>query len=335
MLVVCTVFAPSIGGMETIAALVVRNFSAQGHTVTVLTRTASSSDDSVASAVLRRPSVLDTFRAFLETDAVVMIGLTLRLGWPLLVIRRVALVSHHCFAPPGDNRAARALRKFLGSRTKNVACSKWLAGSVGDGCLTVGNPYDERVFCSDESVGRCADLAFVGRLVPEKGPLVLLEALALLAEQGIRPDLTMIGSGPLREDLERKVEALGLRAQVVFTGQTVGGDLVRLLNKHRILVVPSSWEEPFGIVALEGIACGCAVIGSCGGGLPEAIGPCGLTFPRGDARGLAAAIRSLLDEPAIISRLRNHAPEHLARHTSEVVVKRYLEVLTCSFSTTQ
>jgi glycogen(starch) synthase len=87
--------------------------------------------------------------------------------------------------------------------------------------------------------------------------------------------LKVIGEGPCRNDLEERVRKLGLADQVEFLGAIVGEPLVNILNRHKILVVPSSWNEPFGIVALEGIACGCMVIGSSGGGLPEAIGPCG------------------------------------------------------------
>ena len=61
--------------------------------------------------------------------------------------------------------------------------------------------------------------------------------------------------------------ALGLERQVEFTGVLQGETLVRTLNAHRIMVVPSRTPEPFGVVALEGIACGCVVVGSEGGGL--------------------------------------------------------------------
>jgi glycosyltransferase involved in cell wall biosynthesis len=97
------------------------------------------------------------------------------------------------------------------------------------------------------------------------------------------------------------------------------------LNRHRILVVPSRWPEPFGIVALEAIACGCVVVGSAGGGLSEAIGPCGLTFPNGDGAALAHVLRELLGNPERVAELGTGGASHLARFSPSAVAKRYLE----------
>jgi Glycosyltransferase len=93
------------------------------------------------------------------------------------------------------------------------------------------------------------------------------------------------------------------------------------------LVVPSRYDEPFGIVALEGIACGCLVVGSSGGGLKEAIGPCGLTFPNGDAVALTNLLDRLLADPGAGHDLLGHAPEHLARHSAAAVALSYERVL--------
>ena len=106
---------------------------------------------------------------------------------------------------------------------------------------------------------------------------------------------------------------------------TRGAELAALLNRHQVLVVPSRWAEPFGIVALEGLACGCFVIGSEGGGLKEAIGPGGITFVNGDASALAGALQKALvnrlpvDRPAVAA--------HLARHRPSAVAAGYLQEL--------
>ena len=93
------------------------------------------------------------------------------------------------------------------------------------------------------------------------------------------------------------------------------------------MVVPSVWEEPFGIVALEGLACGCVPVVTRSGGLPDAVGACGVVVPKNDAPGLADELgRLVADEPAR-RRLLAHAPEHLARHTRDRVARRYLEVI--------
>jgi glycosyltransferase involved in cell wall biosynthesis len=114
-----------------------------------------------------------------------------------------------------------------------------------------------------------------------------------------------------------------LREQVSFAGSRRGSELADLLRRHKIMVVPSRYAEPFGVVALEGIACGCLVIGSNGGGLPEAIGPCGQTFPNGDVQALAAALERRLDQPNE-HKLQANAASHLTQFRADTVAQRYL-----------
>ena len=89
----------------------------------------------------------------------------------------------------------------------------------------------------------------------------------------------------------------------------------------------SLWDEPFGIVALEGIACGCVVVGSEGGGLKDAISSCGMTFPNGNVEPLTQILFDLLSHPGKLTTYRQKAGWHLSRHTSKAVAKAYLEVL--------
>jgi glycosyltransferase involved in cell wall biosynthesis len=156
---------------------------------------------------------------------------------------------------------------------------------------------------------------------------ILLEALGLLAGVGLAPRLTVVGEGPERPELEGQARRLGIADRVELLGTRTGEELVRLLNRHRVLVVPSRYNEPFGIVALEGIACGCVVLGSEGGGLPEAIGPCGFTFRNGDAADLARVLAPLLRDPGAGRALLEAAPEHLAAHSSERIGREYVRVL--------
>ena len=110
-------------------------------------------------------------------------------------------------------------------------------------------------------------------------------------------------------------------------GSKIGEELVRILNEHQIIVIPSLWYEPFGIVALEGIACGCVAIGSEGGGLKDAIGPCGVTFPNGDVKALTQTLVDVLTNPDKLSSYRAKIESHLARHKKAEVAKSYLQVI--------
>jgi glycosyltransferase involved in cell wall biosynthesis len=114
---------------------------------------------------------------------------------------------------------------------------------------------------------------------------------------------------------------------VRLTGPLSGEELVRELNRHEILAVPSLWAEPFGNVALEGLACGCVVVGSNDGGLPDAIGPAGLLFERGNVADLATQLRRLLTDSRLRQSLREKAPVHLEARREEVVCSEYLRIL--------
>lgn len=71
-----------------------------------------------------------------------------------------------------------------------------------------------------------------------------------------------------------------LQHHVEFVGSLARSDVAQLMATTRCLVVPSLWQEPFGIVALEALASGCTVIASRIGGLTEAGGPYASYFPR-------------------------------------------------------
>jgi glycogen(starch) synthase len=103
--------------------------------------------------------------------------------------------------------------------------------------------------------------------------------------------------------------------------------LVDELCRHRIMVVPSRWLEPFGIVALEAMACGLIPVVSSGGGLPEAVGPCGSTFPNGDSAALADRLEQILANPESQIEMLKGAEQHLARHARHAVVESYLAAL--------
>ena len=163
----------------------------------------------------------------------------------------------------------------------------------------------------------------LGQLVTDKGCNILLEAVSILRARARETNLTIVGDGPELPRLKHQVDALGLAGRVTFAGKVEGEALARLLARHRILVIPSVWEEPFGIVALEGAACGCVILGTDGGGLPEAIGPCGIVVSRSDPDALADAIERVIADPVLEEGFRTAALPHLTRHTRSVIGRQY------------
>jgi glycosyltransferase involved in cell wall biosynthesis len=190
----------------------------------------------------------------------------------------------------------------------------------------IPNSYDDTIFKIHSEITRHRDFIFVGRLVSDKGVDLLLRAFsAFSGEQGYT--LTVAGTGPEEARLHAMAEKLGVREQVDFTGPVCGEALSRLLNAHRIAVVPSTWEEPFGIVALEAAACGCVVLGSDAGGLSEAVGPAGCLFRRGDVEDLKNHLLELISNDSLQEGFRAAARRHLEKHQAAVLSKKYFELI--------
>ncbi len=329
-------FLPSVGGLEIGQALLAELFSRFGHEVTVVTTTPGQDGAGVPYRVLRRPGPLALLAAVRACDVFFQANVSLRGLWPLLLVRRPWAVSHHSWYCRTDGRISwrdRLKRHLLRYAVVSISVSHAVAADLGTPSLVIPNAYRDSIFGLFPDVRRERDLVFLGRLVSDKGADQLIEALGRLAEQGLRPNLTMVGDGPELPALWAQAHRLGVAAQLDVTGQRTGTDLAMLLNKHRILVVPSRYNEPFGVVALEGIACGCVVVGSAGGGLPEAIGPCGRTYRNGEVDEMAAILADLLRHPEQLAALRAGAPEHLARHRSAATARRYLEALTAGLAT--
>lgn len=327
ILVYSPAFLPKIGGLELLVAELAGRFGQAGHDVAVVTTTEGSGPDAFPFRVVRRPSALALLRWTRWCDVFFQANVSLRGLWPLLLVRRPWVVSHHSWYCRTGGRVAwadRLKRYLLRFAASSISVSRAMADDLTTPSAVIPNPYRDHLFRRLPGVERAGDLVFVGRLVSDKGVDVLLDALALLAAEGPRPRLTVIGDGPELPGLREQARRLGLEEQVDFLGTRTGEELVEILNRHRILVAPSRYNEPFGIVALEGIACGCVAVGSAGGGLKEAIGPCGETFRNGDAADLARTLSRLLRHPEVHGEYLRHAEAHLGLHTASRAAAAYL-----------
>jgi len=140
-------------------------------------------------------------------------------------------------------------------------------------------------------------ILFAGRLVPEKGPDVLLGAARVLLSRGERVRLVLAGDGPLRDRLAGEAERLGISDSVRFAGYLGPSVLGGLYQVSDVLAVPSRYE-PFGWAAVEAALHSLPVVASSCGGLLELarILPAGVMHPvaPGDEGGLAAMISLVL-----------------------------------------
>jgi glycosyltransferase involved in cell wall biosynthesis len=321
-------FYPNLGGLESVSEGLAAEWMRLGHEVRVVTQTPGADKPEWKFEVVRQPCAGELMKLVRWSDIFFHNNISLQTAWPLLFVRRPWVIAHQTWIArlDGSMNWQDHLKRRLLRWATNVSISRAVAASLPVDSSIIANPYRDDFFRQMPEVARDKTLVFLGRLVSDKGADLLIEALKLLKTGGVIAGLTIIGSGPEEERLKAMAQTLGVDRQIYFAGPRSGDALARLLNEHRLLVVPSRWAEPFGIVALEGIACGCAVVGSEAGGLADAIGACGLTFPNGNAPALAAALREVLTREGLFDQLRSGAPEHLARHTSGGVASAYLKL---------
>lgn len=141
-------------------------------------------------------------------------------------------------------------------------------------------------------------LVTVGRLSEQKGHLILLQALAVLAREGVPFRLTVVGDGPLRPQLERSIRELGLEQHVEMAGWMSNAQVRAAIREARALVLPS-FAEGLPVVLMEALALGRPVVTTYVAGIPELVTDqvCGWLVPAGSVDRLARAIGECLDAP--------------------------------------
>ncbi len=189
----------------------------------------------------------------------------------------------------------------------------------------IPNAVDAEVFYPGPAA-ETATVVFVGRLVPNKGPLTLLQAAATVLAERPGTRFLMVGEGPQRRRLEREVGRLGITGAVSFAG--LRRDVPEILRRASVFVRPSTLEG-MSLTVLEAMATGLPVVATPVGGTPEIIshGVQGYLVPVADAAALAEALLKLLRDPAAGAEMGRRGRELvLSGHTWDIVVRRTAEV---------
>ncbi|RYX86816.1 glycosyltransferase family 1 protein [bacterium] len=151
-------------------------------------------------------------------------------------------------------------------------------------------------------------LNFVGRTGHEKAPDIFLEAARLLSEARRDFGVQLVGSNHWGEvtldEFQRKLQELSAQIEkngvkVRQTGHVPRARIADEFRRAHIHIVPSRWDEPFGLTTIEGMACGLATIASNTGGSPEIIADSGQLFERDNAADLAHQITLWLNAPEL------------------------------------
>lgn len=164
-------------------------------------------------------------------------------------------------------------------------------------------------------------VGYIGRLVPEKGVLDLVEAVARLPET-IR--LRLIGDGALRPVIEARIATLGMGERVEIRPAVPSTRVPEELRRLDVLVLPSrtthTWKEQFGRILVEAMSCAVPVVGSSSAAIPDVIGDAGIVYPEGDIVALAAALRRLADDPALRDDLGRRGRERVLAHFTQAAI---------------
>ncbi len=235
-------------------------------------------------------------------------------------------------------------RRMVAAADRVITCSHYMRGHVGSALgaplertTVIPNAVDPQDLESPVELERLRArfaqpherlVLLVGRLVYEKGFHLALDALAQTVERlgGIR--FVVAGSGTAEAELRAQAERLGLMRHGSFLGW-VGDDMLHALYRvAEIAIVPSIYE-PFGLVALEAMACGCLCIVADTGGLREVVpgnGTVGLRFRSRDADALGEVLARILNDDRARARLVAEAREHVLGFDWREVACRTREV---------
>lgn len=212
------------------------------------------------------------------------------------------------------------LRRYLTRDLSSLGISKTSVSHYGIDAVS-GEPQ--------QTVGVAgAFILLPARLVDKKAVDVAIRAMGQLRDWSVSTQLVVLGDGPLRSVLERLADDLGVAERVHFLGSIDHASARRITADALFVIVPSRWEA-FGMVCLEAMIAGKAVVGTRNGGISEIVvdGETGLLVPPDDPVELAKAIRALLDDRERADKMGSSGRERALKHfTWDQMLDRYEDV---------
>lgn len=235
-------------------------------------------------------------------------------------------------------RCRQVSRRIYEAARRVICVSEHVRDSIrkemADSCLTsvVYNGVDSDRFLPDESTGAQKILS-IGNLIPIKGHIHLIRAMAVIAGEFPSLELDIIGDGAERERLATLTRQLRLQDKVHFHGRQSRAQVAEAMRRCTIFALPSRYEG-LGCVYLEAMSCGKPAIGCRGQGISEIIqhGANGFLVEADDEHQLASAVAKLLREPAHAHAVGTVARQTILngltlRHQAEDLIRIYKECL--------
>ena len=179
-------------------------------------------------------------------------------------------------------------------------------------------------------------IGFVGRFVPEKGIMTLIDALVKIKDKSWK--FLLLGRGELKDEILQKAEEKGIKDRIILIESVPHDEVADYINLMSTLILPSEttykfktltsvgWKEQFGHVIIEAMACKVPVIGSDSGEIPHVIGDAGLIFPEGNAEELANRLEQLIDNQDLTENLAQMGyAKAMTQYTNIALAKQQLE----------
>lgn len=228
----------------------------------------------------------------------------------------------------------RAVENLAASFAVSPEASRTAGALLGWDCPILPNGVDPGPFTAARKAARDAASAasvpsavpavlFLGRHERRKGLQVLLEAFDLLARRGVEAELRVAGDGPLTRGLRSSFSHL---RNVVWLGRIAAPEKVRELASAEVLCAPSLGGESFGIVLLEAMAAGTAIVASDIPGYRYVLRPGAdaVLVPPGRAEPLASALSEALESPSLRSTLEESTSSRVQQFSMEALAAQYV-----------
>jgi glycogen synthase len=318
-------YLPNVGGLENIMAGLVTEWSNLGHKVTVATKALKKDhvEHNMNYAIVRNPGLLSFFQLAKKSDILLEANLSLKTIIVGLLLKKKWVVIHH-LPYSHQNTLTGKIKNIITFFSRNISVSNYVANTLLGKSAVINNFYNP-VYLNLSITRRPFSLLFVGRLVNDKGVLLLLKAFLKLKKEFANISLVIVGEGDEKDRLIEFVSDNDLKDHVSFYGSKYPEELCHIYNQAKAVVIPSIWDEPFGIVALEGMACGCLIACSNKPGLRESTGGLAFEFDPKNPESICSALKNALAfYPS--HEYEKAVSDHLEKHERKLVAQQYIEL---------
>ncbi|MBS1627442.1 MAG: glycosyltransferase family 4 protein [Bacteroidetes bacterium] len=321
IIIYSSTFYPNVGGLENVMEGLADEWSVSNK-IMVFTKTKNNNTDNKPYPIIRNTSLIALYKKVKNADVFVEANISLKTCLVGLLHKKKWVVIHH-LPYNHQNTLSGKLKNQLTKICHNISVSNYVAATLKGKSIVINNFYNTN-FRKIETIKRDKDFIFLGRLVSDKGADIAINAFAEIIKKEFNSTLTIVGDGPEKEALQQIVNKEKIEKNVFFEGVLTGEKLVEKLNEHKVMIIPSRWQEPFGLIALEGLACGCKLIAAKSGGLTEAAEEFGNYFPMGDKKKLVELMEQFLMQPQQFNVEEEKLKLHLFSKTRINIAQKYL-----------